>query len=147
MIESRSAPRSATLTIGGLAECSGVSVEAIRYYQRRGLLREPPRPTHGIRHYGTEHADRVHFIKSAQRLGFTLDDVSRMLVLEDGMKCAEARRMAAQHLGDVRQKLSDLRAIERQLQTLVNLCNMQSSENVHCPLIASLQAAGQVAHP
>ncbi len=83
MTEPRIAPKSATLTIGVLAACSGVSVETIRYYQRRGLLREPPRPAHGIRRYGAEHADRVHFIKSAQRLGFTIDDVSRLLVLDE----------------------------------------------------------------
>ncbi len=145
MTEPRIAPKSATFTIGVLAACSGVSVETIRYYQRRGLLREPPRPAHGIRRYGAEHADRVHFIKSAQRLGFTLEDVSRLLVLDDGMQCAEARRTAMHHLGDVQQKLCDLRAIERQLQTLVNLCSMHASENIQCPLIASLKAVGKVA--
>lgn len=146
MVATRHSLKPETLTIGSLAEHSGVGVETIRYYQRRGLLREPPRPANGIRRYGAEHADRVHFIKSAQRLGFTLDDVSRMLALDDGLQCVEARRMAARHLADVKQKLRELRAIERQLQALVDLCGVRTPKDVSCPLIASLKAVGHAPH-
>ena len=73
-----------TLTIGVLAEAAGVNVETIRFYQRKGLLPEPDRPVGGIRRYGAADVARVRFIKSAQRLGFSLDDVAQLLRLEDG---------------------------------------------------------------
>ncbi|MEP5176848.1 MerR family transcriptional regulator, partial [Marinobacter alexandrii] len=63
------------LTIGGLAKATGVHVETIRYYQRRGLLSEPQRPPGGIRRYGSADIDRLTFVKSAQNLGFSLDEI------------------------------------------------------------------------
>jgi len=64
-------------------------VETIRYYQRRGLMREPARPLGGIRRYAQEHARRLRFIKEAQKLGFNLDEVGELLSLEDGLHCRE----------------------------------------------------------
>jgi MerR family mercuric resistance operon transcriptional regulator len=101
-----------TLTIGALAAAAGVNVETIRFYQRRQLLAEPERPHRGVRRYGADDAARVRFIKSAQRIGFSLDEVAQLLRLEDGTRCAEARKIAAHRLVDVRQRLADLRHIE-----------------------------------
>lgn len=81
-------------TIGALARAAGVNVETIRFYQRRGLMPEPERPWGGIRRYARQDADRLRFIKSAQRLGFALDEVIELLRLEDGSHCEEARRLA-----------------------------------------------------
>ena len=67
--------KASSLTIGGLAKAANVNVETIRYYQRRGLLSEPKRPLGGIRRYGSADIDRLTFVKTAQQLGFSLDEV------------------------------------------------------------------------
>ncbi len=71
-------------TIGALAREAEVNVETVRYYQRRGLLGEPRRPPGGIRLYGEAHAQRLRFIRQAQGLGFSLEEVKELLALEDG---------------------------------------------------------------
>jgi len=127
-------------TIGALAETAGVNVETIRFYQRKGLMPEPEKPYGSIRRYGTAELARVRFIKSAQRLGFSLEEVGELLKLEDGARCSEARQLAEQKLVDVRQKLSDLQRIESVLAGLVARCSAVRGR-VNCPLIASLQEA------
>lgn len=127
------------LTIGGLASTAGVNIETIRFYQRKGLMPEPERPYGSIRRYGGADVARVKFIKSAQRLGFSLDEVAGLLRLEDGTHCDEARTLAEQKLEDVRDKLSDLHRIEAALQRLVDDC-CASKGSIACPLIAALQA-------
>ena len=127
-----------TLTIGVLAEAAGVNVETIRFYQRKGLMPEPEKPYGSIRRYGAAELARVRFIKSAQRLGFSLEEVGELLKLEDGARCSEARQLAEQKLVDVRQKLSDLQRIESVLAGLVARCSAVRGR-VNCPLIASLQ--------
>ena len=125
-------------TIGALAETAGVNVETIRFYQRKGLMPEPEKPYGSIRRYGAAELARVRFIKSAQRLGFSLEEVGELLKLEDGARCSEARQLAEQKLVDVRQKLSDLQRIESVLARLVARCSAVRGR-VNCPLIASLQ--------
>ena len=127
-------------TIGALAETAGVNVETIRFYQRKGLMPEPEKPYGSIRRYGAAELARVRFIKSAQRLGFSLEEVGELLKLEDGARCSEARQLAEQKLVDVRQKLSDLQRIESVLAGLVARCSAVRGR-VNCPLIASLQEA------
>lgn len=131
---------SSSITIGVLAAAAGVNVETIRFYQRKGLLPEPDRPHGSIRRYGEAELARVRFIKSAQRLGFSLDEVSELLTLEDGTHCAEARQLAEHKLRDVREKLSDLSRIDAALSQLVTQCGSVNG-NVTCPLIASIQQA------
>lgn len=125
------------LPIGALAGAAGVSVETIRFYQRKGLLREPRRAYGSIRRYGATDVARVKFVKSAQRLGFSLDEIAGLLALEDGTHCAEARVMAEQKLHDVRAKLDDLRRIESVLAQLVDRCAAIQG-TIRCPLIAAL---------
>ena len=127
-------------TIGALAETAGVNVETLRFYQRKGLMPEPEKPYGSIRRYGAAELARVRFIKSAQRLGFSLEEVGELLKLEDGARCSEARQLAEQKLVDVRQKLSDLQRIESVLAGLVARCSAVRGR-VNCPLIASLQEA------
>ena len=129
-----------TLTIGALAEAAGVNVETIRFYQRKGLMQEPDRPLGGIRRYGAADLARVRFIKSAQRLGFSLDEIADLLKLEDGSRCAEAREQAEHKLADVRARIVDLQRIEGALHGLVERCGTASGQ-VQCPLIAALQEA------
>ena len=126
------------LSIGAFAEAAGVNVETIRFYQRKGLLWEPDRPYGSIRRHGEADVARVRFVKSAQRLGFSLDEVGGLLTLDDGAHCDEARQLAEQKLIDVRSKLADLLRIESVLATLVDDC-CASHSTVSCPLIAALQ--------
>lgn len=125
------------LTIGAFAKAAGVNVETIRFYQRRGLLPTPPRRRGGIRRYGTTAVARLKFVKAAQRLGFSLDQVEQLLILEDGTHCREAAELAAQQLADVRAKLADLNRIATVLSKLVNECRARRG-NMSCPLIAAL---------
>lgn len=96
------------LTIGVFAKAAGVNVETIRFYQRKGLLREPDKPYGSIRRYGEADVVRVKFVKSAQRLGFSLDEIAELLRLDDGTHCEEASSLAEHKLKDVREKMADL---------------------------------------
>lgn len=130
--------------IGALARAAGVNVETIRFYQRRGLLGTPRKPASGIRRYGEDALGRVRFIKTAQRLGFSLDEVALLLRLDDGMHCSDAREVAEQKLRDVRQRLSELRRVETVLAELVRNCRTTRGR-VSCPLIASLHRRREAA--
>ncbi|NPT53846.1 Hg(II)-responsive transcriptional regulator [Paraburkholderia elongata] len=127
-----------SLTIGAFAKAAGVNVETIRFYQRKGLLLEPERPHGSIRRYGAADVTRVRFVKSAQRLGFSLDEIADLLKLEDGTHCDEASSLAEHKLRDVQEKLADLGRMEAVLTQLVCACHSRKG-NVSCPPIASLQ--------
>lgn len=126
------------LTIGAFAEAAGVNIETIRFYQRKGLLSEPYKPPGGIRRYGEADVTRVRFVKTAQRLGFSLDEIAELLRLEDGTHCGEASMLAERKLEDVREKLADLARMETVLSKLVRACHARRG-SISCPLIASLQ--------
>lgn len=127
-----------TFTIGALARAAGVNVETVRFYQRKGLLMEPDRLRGSIRRYTQADFARLRFVKSAQRLGFSLDEIAVLLRLEDGAHCHEARALAEEKLAGVRARLADLRKIESALAQLVRDC-CSAQATVACPLIAALQ--------
>jgi MerR family transcriptional regulator, mercuric resistance operon regulatory protein len=129
---------SESLTIGAFAKAADVNVETIRFYQRKGLLLEPDKPYGSIRRYGEADVTRVRFVKSAQRLGFSLDEIADLLKLEDGTHCDEASSLAEHKLRDIKDKLADLQRMEAVLTQLVCACHSRKG-NVSCPLIASLQ--------
>ncbi len=131
-------PSPETLTIGGLAKAAGVNPETVRYYQRRGLVPEPHKPHGSIRRYGNEDVERIRFIKAAQRLGFSLDEIALLLKLEDGVLCKTAHRIATQKLTEVRQRLSALTILEASLNELVIACSQARGKMVTCPLIVKL---------
>jgi MerR family mercuric resistance operon transcriptional regulator len=124
--------------VGLLARSAGVNVETIRFYQRKGLLPEPDKPLGGIRRYDPSVLARLRFIKAAQRLGFSLDEVADLLELEDGSGCRQAREQAERKLADVRGKIAELSRIEGVLADLVERCCVARGK-VRCPLIASLR--------
>lgn len=128
---------SPSLSIGAVATSAGVNVETIRFYQRKGLVPEPTRSYGRIRRYGAPDVARIKFVKSAQRLGFSLEEVTGLLRLEDGSHCDEARAKAEQKLADVRARLRDLRRMEAVLRRLIAEC-CTSKGTVSCPLIAAL---------
>lgn len=125
------------LTIGRLARSAGVNIQTIRFYQRRGLIAEPPRPLGGVRRYAPDAVGRVKFIKRAQRLGFTLDEVALLLGLSDGKHCAETKALAERKLAVVEEKLNDLAAIQKALHGLVTKCS-KGSRGSGCPIIDAL---------
>lgn len=127
------------LTIAPFAKACGVHIETVRFYQRKGLLRAPDRPLGGIRRYGPADVARIRFIKSAQRLGFSLDEIAQLLKLDDGAHCSEAARVAAHRLADVHAKLADLQRMQAVLSELLGRCQVDKGR-VRCPLTASLQA-------
>ncbi|MGQ4275842.1 Hg(II)-responsive transcriptional regulator [Pseudidiomarina sp. E22-M8] len=126
-----------SLTIGSLAKAANVTVETIRYYQRRGLIPEPQRPPGGIRRYGSGDIERLTFVKTAQQLGFSLDEIDNLFQLEDGAHCQEASALAEHKLRDVRDKIDKLKRVETVLSDMVDRCCAHQG-NITCPLIASL---------
>lgn len=132
------------MTIGQLALAAGVNVETVRYYQRRGLLAVPERPTGGIGRYSPTALTRLRFIKRSQSLGFSLDDVQALLSLDDGQACSAARSIGEHKLADVRQRIQTLRALEDALQSLVRQC-ASTKRKVSCPLIETLMRADEAA--
>lgn len=127
-------------TIGEMAAAAGVNVETVRFYQRKGLMHEPMKSHGSIRRYSASDLARLRFIRSAQRLGFSLDEIAELLKLDDGTRCSEARTLAERKLIDVRQRLFDLQHIETALTQLIDNC-MANRGKVTCPMIASLQQA------
>ncbi|MBV5292945.1 MAG: Hg(II)-responsive transcriptional regulator [Curvibacter lanceolatus] len=124
----------ADLTIGKLADAAGVNIETIRYYQRRGLLDEPPKPLGGHRRYSADQAKRVRFIKRAQALGFTLDEVGALLALDSACACNETRALASRKMALVKRKIADLSAMQQVLGGLIRQCDAGSG-GADCPII------------
>ena len=139
MVRSQGAQMTNELTIGRLADEAGVNVETIRYYQRRGLMAEPDKPASGHRRYGPAAIKRVRFIKRAQVLGFTLDEVGSMLELDDARACAETRELATHKLQVIEEKLADLKAMRKALMNLLRQCDTGAARS-NCPIIHALAA-------
>lgn len=125
------------LTIGGLADEAGVNVETIRYYQRRGLMPEPDKPAHGYRRYDATTVKRVRFIKRAQALGFTLEEIGGLLQLDEAHACAETRELASHKLQTIETKLADLVAMRKALTALLCQCDAGAMKG-NCPIIHAL---------
>jgi MerR family transcriptional regulator, mercuric resistance operon regulatory protein len=128
------------MTIGQLAAAAGVNVETVRYYQRRELLGVPKREPGSIARYTDSALTRLRFIKRAQSLGFSLEDVQALLSLEDGQACSSARALGEHKLAEVRERIGTLRALEEALQELVSKC-ASTRRKVSCPLIEALMRA------
>ena len=125
------------LTIGRVAKAAGVNVETIRFYQRRKLLAEPTKPLGGVRRYSGEIVFRVRFIKRAQKLGFTLDEVQNLLSLEDGQNCKKTHDLAVKKLAVVEARVADLNRMRRMLKTLIAECETGNGR-IACPIILTL---------
>mgnify|MGYP005870455355 CR=1 FL=1 len=123
-------------TISQLAKSAGVNVETVRYYQRRGLIEQPDKPARGYRRYPETTLNRIRFIKRAQELGFTLEEITSLLTLNDAC-CQQAQDMASHKLASVRAKIADLRSLEITLNVLLQQC-ADNPDLAHCPLIESL---------
>lgn len=121
------------LTIGKLAKAADVGVETVRYYQRRGLLATPS-DAGGFRRYGNDHVERLRFIRRAQSVGFTLEEIADLLALNDSRDHLEARRLAHIKLLDIEQRMLRLKKMKQALQELVHQCEC-GGDAMPCPII------------
>ena len=125
------------LTIGRIAKLARVNVETIRYYQRRGLLAEPDKPHMGYRRYPADIVKHIRFIKRAQALGFTLEEIAELLRLEEASSCAETRALATHKMELIDRKLTGLTAMREALAGLVQQCDAGQPAK-GCPIIQVL---------
>lgn len=132
-------PRPDAMTIGALAHSAGVGVETVRYYQRRGLLAEPSRLHGSIRRYGAADAARLRFIRRAQELGFTLEEIGELLRLQDGTDREAIRRIARTRLQQVESRLVDLERMRAALLHVIHDCE-HAPAAPRCPIIEAIDA-------
>ena len=127
--------------IGVLSRQSGVNIEAVRYYERAGLLPKPARSHAGYRLYQPGDVERLNFIRRARDLGFSLDEIRRLLDMADGKSrsCRRVHDIAVEHLAEVRTKIGDLQRMERVLGTMVKACAQGTMPA--CPLLEALGAS------
>ncbi|QBR70172.1 MerR family transcriptional regulator [Beijerinckiaceae bacterium] len=133
------------VTIGGLAKRAGVNVETIRYYQRRGLLALPDRPQGAYRRYAVDLAQRIHFIKRAQALGFTLAEIAGLPRRDATQACVTTRELALHKIALIDAKLADLAARRETLSALTAQCCTELQGN-DCPIIQSLAQDEKMIH-
>ncbi|MED4016301.1 Hg(II)-responsive transcriptional regulator [Sutcliffiella cohnii] len=125
--------------ISELAKKCEVNKETIRYYERKGLLSEPPRTVAGYRIYTDESVNRLYFIKRMQELGFSLGEIDKLLgvVDKDNERCIDMYEFVIEKIEEVQQKISDLKRIEIMLINLKECCPNEKS--IHqCPIIETL---------
>ena len=131
-----------SLTIGQLAQRSGVGVETIRFYEREGLIAEPPRRSSGYRDYPLEAVIRIVFIRRAKNLGFSLKEISELLDLRvrPRRNCALVKRNADTKIADIDTKIVSLRRMRRALLELTKACEKRTP-TTECPILASLDSS------
>ena len=120
-------------TIGKLAQNAGVGVETVRYYQRRGLLAEPP-AMGGYRRYDANHLERLNFIKRAQGVGFTLEEIGELMTLNDTRDHRLARSLASEKIRSIEARIEQLAKVADALRHLVRECECGGQE-MPCPII------------
>lgn len=124
-------------TIGTVAAAAQVNVETIRFYQRRGLLTEPAKSPRSFRYYDEAAIGRIRFIKRAQALGFSLEEIIGLLALEQSRACAPTRDAAVRKLQLVDERIADLIRMRSALQAVVQQCEAGPGA-VSCPIIKAL---------
>lgn len=129
------------MRIGTAAEQAGVNVQTLRYYERRGLLSRPPRRQSGYRDFPGDAVRIVRFIKRAQDLGFTLDEVEQLLRLRRDTRRdrARVRAVAETRVRQIEQKIAELEAMKQALAHLVHCC--RDGSTLECPIIEALDGA------
>jgi len=126
-------------TIGKVAKQSGVGVETVRFYERRGLIEQPPRTESGYRQYPEETVLRIRFIKQAKKLGFTLKEIGELLSLRNvaGVTCDDFRQRAEIKLIDINNRMEKLAKMRDVLNNLIKSCSLQKSIE-ECPILNSI---------
>jgi Cu(I)-responsive transcriptional regulator len=129
------------LAIGELGRLTDTKVETIRYYEHIGLLAAPARTAGNYRAYGPEHLNRLSFVRRSRDLGFSLDQVRALLDLSDDRErpCDAIDAIAKEHLAEVDRKITDLRALRRELSNMINQCRCGTV--AECRIIEALSPA------
>jgi MerR family mercuric resistance operon transcriptional regulator len=129
------------LTTSQVAERAAVNLETIRYYQRRGLLPDPPRSASGYRCFTDDAVRRVRFVKRGQQLGFSLEELKELLALrvQPGATCAQVRQRAEAKIADIDERIRVLRAMRRALKRLADSCTGRGPAS-ECPILENLDA-------
>lgn len=132
-----------SLSIGQLAKQASVNIETVRYYERRGLLPEPKRRESGYREYAEEDVLRIKFIKRAQELGFTLKEISEMLILRVASKttCRKVKKQAQAKISDIEEKIRVLEKMKTALGKLAASCEEQEPQR-GCAILEYLNEQG-----
>lgn len=126
------------MQIGIVAKKIGLSVDAIRFYERNGLLRRPPRTEGGFRRYAENDIETLAFVRRVQGLGFKLSEIRGLLNLRGSrmQPCAPVRRRLQAKLADVRHKLENLQKLKRELQLALRRCDKELRKpDAHCPIL------------
>jgi MerR family transcriptional regulator, mercuric resistance operon regulatory protein len=129
------------MTIGVLARAAGVNLETIRFYQRRGLIDTPRKPPGGVRRYPHATLAQLRFIKRAQQLGFSLNEIRELLALGE-QSCDATRHIAERRLTDIEARLNDLKVMRRMLARLIRECS--AGHDTVCPIVQSLSGGHEV---
>lgn len=134
------APAATKLTIGDVASRAGVNIQTLRYYERRGILGRPRRSASGYRQYPPDTVRLIRFIKRAQDLGFTLEEIEELITLRQSStrKRDAARVLAAKKMRDIDEKLARLQAMRSALYTLIDDCEC-GRETLVCPILEALE--------
>ena len=130
------------LTIGQVAGRAGVGVETVRFYEREGLIPEPPRTPSGYRQYAPDAVVRIRFIKRAKELGFTLKEIKELLALRaaPGARCEQVRRVAAEKIEDIDRKIEHLGSMRKALSRVTAECEGRRPVS-ECPILEALDEA------
>jgi len=128
------------MTIGALAKQTGIGIETIRYYERRKLMEPVKRRKSGYRVYDENSAKKLLFIKNAQQLGFTLEEIGELLKLKIGKtgRCGSVKEKAEIKIGEIEEKISVLKSMKKALTILVSHCRSELPTD-DCPILASLE--------
>ena len=130
-----------TMTISKVANKAGVGVETVRFYERKGLVDQPPKPqSGGFRVYPVETAERIRFIRQAQELGFSLREIKELLSLrtDPATDCANVRERAQSKLDEVNRKIAGMKGIQTALEKLIAACPGQGALQV-CSIIEAIE--------
>lgn len=132
------------LTVSRLAQAAGVNPQTVRYYERRGLLPAPPRTESGYRLYPEEAVVRLRFIKQAQELGFSLEEIQELLALrvDASTSCAQVQARAQTKIQEIDAKIRQLQAMQAALADLVAACEQGGTEG-ECPFLDALERRAQ----
>ncbi len=137
-------PAQSELRIGQVAKAAGVHVETVRFYERQGLIQQPKKPAMAFRRYPMEIVERIRFIKHAQSLGFTLQEIQDLLSLraDSADACKAVQQCAQNKLAMVRDKIAALQRMETVLAELITTCDQDIPQNHLCPILEVLQQSG-----
>lgn len=129
------------MTIGALAKQTGVGIETIRYYERRGLIEPVERRESGYRIFDGSSAKKLLFIKNAQQLGFTLEEIGELLRLKvsNNIRCGTVKKKAEVKIEEIDEKITVLKAMKKVLAKLVSHCREELPTD-DCPILASMEA-------